>query len=49
MGDMPEPGKWTTLSFDPAVLEIGPGSRLNSIAVQMVGGRVTWDRCVVKG
>jgi mono/diheme cytochrome c family protein len=49
MGAMPEPGKWTTLSFDPAVLEIGPGSRLNSIAVQMVGGRVSWDRFVVKG
>lgn len=49
MGAMPEPGKWTTLSIDPAVLEIAPGSRLNSIAVQMVGGRVTWDRCVVKG
>ena len=49
LGPMPEPGKWTTLSFDPAVLEITPGSRLSSIAVQMVGGRVSWDRCVVKG
>jgi len=46
---MPEPGKWTTLSIDPVVLEIAPGSRISSIAVQMVGGRVTWDRCVVKG
>ena len=49
LGAMPEPGKWTTLSIDPTVLEIAPGSRLSSIAVQMVGGRVTWDRCVVKG
>lgn len=49
LGAMPGPGKWTILSFDPAVLEIGSGSRLNSIAVQMVGGRVAWDRCVVKG
>jgi hypothetical protein len=49
MGAMPEPGKWTTLSFDPAVLELAPGSRLNTISVQMVAGRVAWDRCVVKG
>jgi hypothetical protein len=37
------------LSFDPAVLEIAPGARINTLSVQMVGGRVTWDRCVVKG
>ncbi len=49
MGALPEPGKWTTLSLDPAALEIAPGSRLNTISVQMVGGRVTWDRCIVKG
>lgn len=49
LGGMPEPGKWTTLSFDPAVLEIAPGSKINTISIQMVGGRVTWDRCVVKG
>jgi hypothetical protein len=49
MGALPEPGKWTTLSFDPAVLEIGPGSRLATLSVQMVGGRVAWDRCAVKG
>ncbi len=49
MGALPEPGKWTTLSFNPAVLEIGPDSRLNTISVQMVDGRVAWDRCVVKG
>jgi hypothetical protein len=49
MGAMPEPGKWTTLSFDPAVLELAPGSRLNTISVQMVAGRVAWDRCLMKG
>jgi hypothetical protein len=49
MGPMPEPGKWTTLSFDPAVLEIAPGARINTLSVQMVGGRVTWDRGVVTG
>jgi hypothetical protein len=49
LGGMPEAGKWTTLSFDPAVLEFAPGARLNTISVQMVGGRVAWDRCVMKG
>ncbi len=49
LGVMPEPGKWTTLSFDPALLEIAPGARVNTLSVQMVGGRVAWDRCVVKG
>ena len=49
LGELPEAGKWTTLSFDPAVLEFAPGSRINTISVQMVGGRVAWDRCVVKG
>jgi len=49
LGAMPEAGKWTTLSFDPAVLEIAPGTRLGTISLQMVGGRVSWDRCVVKG
>lgn len=49
MGPMPDPGKWTTLSFDPAILEIAPGSIINTLSVQMVGGRVTWDRGVMKG
>ncbi|MEQ1838966.1 MAG: DUF1549 domain-containing protein, partial [Verrucomicrobiales bacterium] len=49
LGAIPEPGKWTALSFDPAVLEIAPGSKINTLSVQMVGGRVAWDRCVVKG
>ncbi len=49
MGPMPKPGEWTTLSFDPAVLELAPGSRLATISVQQIGGRVAWDRCIVKG
>lgn len=50
MGPLPEPGRWTTLSIDPvAVLGLAPGSRLSTLSVQQVGGRVTWDRCVVTG
>ncbi|HRQ90910.1 MAG TPA: DUF1549 domain-containing protein, partial [Bacteroidia bacterium] len=49
MGDLPKPGEWTTLSFDPAVLDIAPGARIATVSVQQVGGRVAWDRCVVKG
>ena len=49
MGEMPKPGEWTTLSFDPAVLDLAPGSRIATISVQQVGGRVAWERCVVKG
>jgi hypothetical protein len=49
LGKVPEAGKWTTLSFDPAILEIAPGTRITTLSVQVVGGRVAWDRCVVKG
>ncbi len=48
-GPMPPPGEWAVLSFDPAALELAPGSRIGSVAVQQIGGRAAWDRCIVKG
>ncbi|MFO1486428.1 MAG: PSD1 and planctomycete cytochrome C domain-containing protein [Verrucomicrobiaceae bacterium] len=48
-GALPKPGEWTLLSFDLATLGMKAGARLNTIAVQQVGGTVTWDLCTVTG
>jgi hypothetical protein len=50
MGELPKPGEWTQLSVDPsAVLGFKPGTRLNTISLQQVGGVVMWDRLEVSG
>lgn len=48
-GPLPKPGEWTLLSFDPSVLGLKPGARINTIAVQQVGGTTSWDLCTVTG
>ncbi len=46
-GPLPKPGEWTLLSFDPTTLGLKTGSRINTIAVQQVGGTLMWDLCTV--
>lgn len=48
-GPLPKPGDWTLLTFDPTALGLKAGARLNTIAVQQVGGTLTWDLCTVTG
>ncbi|MBK8039121.1 MAG: PSD1 domain-containing protein [Verrucomicrobiaceae bacterium] len=50
VGELPKPGVWTQLRVDPvAVLGLKPGTRLNTISLQQVGGAVVWDRLEVSG
>jgi hypothetical protein len=50
VGELPKSGVWTQLSVDPvAVLGLKPGTRLNTISLQQVGGAVVWDRLEVSG
>ncbi len=50
IGELPKPGVWTQLSVDPsAVLGFKPGTRINTISLQQVGGVVMWDRLEVSG
>jgi hypothetical protein len=50
VGELPKLGVWTQLSVDPAaVLGFKPGTRLNTISLQQVGGVVMWDRLEVSG
>ncbi len=48
-GPLPKPGEWTLLSLDLTTLGMKAGSRLNTIAVQQVGGTLVWDLCTVTG
>jgi hypothetical protein len=48
-GPLPKPGVWTLLSFDPISLDLKVGSRVASLSVQQVGGRVAWDLCTMTG
>jgi hypothetical protein len=50
VGELPKLGVWTQLSVDPtAVLGFKPGTRINTISLQQVGGVVMWDRFEVSG
>lgn len=49
MGAIPAPGRWTKLQFEPALLDLAPGARITSVAVQESGGAVAWDRFVLLG
>ena len=46
-GSLPKPGAWTLLNFDLTSMGLKAGSRINSLAVQQVGGTVMWDLCSV--
>ncbi len=49
-GPLPAPGVWTQLSFDPvATFGFQPGTRINTINLQQIGGVVTWDKLEVNG
>ena len=46
-GPLPKPGVWTLLTYDLTSIGLKAGSRVNSLAVQQVGGTVMWDVCSV--
>ncbi len=49
LGQLPPPGVWTQLSFKLEQLELKPGSRIETFAVQQNGGIVFWDKCTITG
>ena len=48
-GALPKPGEWAQLTFSLDELEIAPGQRIASIALQQVGGITWWDALSLSG
>ena len=48
-GTLPKPGEWTLLSIDPAAIGLKPGTAINKLTLQQIGGTVFWDQCRLTG
>lgn len=49
LGALPSPGVWSRLCFPFAALELKPGTRIESIALQQNGGITFWDAGTITG
>ncbi len=48
-GALPKSGEWTQLTFSLDELQVTPGQRITSIALQQVGGITWWDTLSLSG
>ncbi len=48
-GPLPKLGEWTLLSVDPTALGFKPGTAINKVSMQQIGGSVSWDKCSLTG